>query len=89
MDNLIDWFYSQVVGFLGNFFAAMENLGVELFEMLWVQAVVQVFCQLGWALFGVSVVVCCFECGLEYSTGRGNIQQTAVNTTKAIAAVIK
>ena len=34
MDNLIDWFYSQVVGFLGNFFAAMENLGVELFEML-------------------------------------------------------
>ena len=87
MDNLIDWFYSKVVGFLGNFFAAMGNLGVELFEMLWVQAVVQFFSQLGWALFGVSVVVCCFECGLEYSTGRGNIQQTAVNILKGFMAV--
>ena len=40
MDNLIDWFYGQVVGFLGNFFAAMGNMGVELFELEWVQAVV-------------------------------------------------
>ena len=33
MDNLIDWFYSQVVGFLGNFFSVMGNMGVELFEL--------------------------------------------------------
>ena len=26
MDNLIDWFYGQVVGFLGNFFAVMGNM---------------------------------------------------------------
>ena len=25
MDNLVDWFYGQVVGFLGNFFAEMGN----------------------------------------------------------------
>ena len=46
-----------------------------------------VFSQLGWALFGVSVVVCCFEFGLEYSTGRGNIQQTALNILKGFLAV--
>ena len=33
MDNLIDWFYGQVVGFLGNFFAEMGNMGVELFGL--------------------------------------------------------
>ena len=61
MDNLIDWFYGQVVGFLGNFFAAMGNMGVELFELEWVQAVVRFFSQLGWAMYGISLVVCAFE----------------------------
>ena len=30
MDNLIEWFYGQVVGFLGNFFSVMGGMGVEL-----------------------------------------------------------
>jgi hypothetical protein len=87
MDNLIDWFYGQVVGFLGNFFAAMGNMGVELFELDWVEATVLFFSQLGWALFGVSVVVSGFEFGIEYSTGRGNLQQTALNILKGFLAV--
>jgi len=87
MDNLLDWLYSHIVGFLGNFFAEMGNMGVELFEMNWVQSVVLFFSQLGWALFGVSLVVACFECGIEYSTGRGNIQQTALNAIKGFMAV--
>ena len=87
MDNLLDWLYSQIVGFLGNFFAEMGNMGVELFEMNWVQSVVLFFSQLGRALFGVSLVVACFECGIEYSTGRGNIQQTALNAIKGFMAV--
>nr|WP_251319230.1 conjugal transfer protein TrbL family protein [Flintibacter muris] len=87
MDNLIDWFYGQVVGFLGNFFAEMGNMGVELFELDWVQAIVLFFSQLGWALFGVSLVVSGFEFGIEYSTGRGNLQQTALNAIKGFMAV--
>ena len=63
MSNLMDWFYGQLVGFLGNFFAIMGMMGAELFELTWVQSVVTLFSQLGWALFGVSVVVCCFEFG--------------------------
>lgn len=87
MDNLIDWFYGQVVGFLGNFFSAMGNMGVELFELEWVQAIVLFFSQLGWALFGVSLVVCAFEFGIEYSTGRANLQHTALNAIKGFLAV--
>lgn len=30
MDQFIDWIYGQVVGFLGDFFAQMGNMGVEL-----------------------------------------------------------
>lgn len=87
MGNLIDWFYGQVVGFLGNFFAEMGNMGVELFELEWVQAVVLFFSHLGWALYGVSLVVCAFEFGIEYSSGRGNLQHTALNAIKGFLAV--
>jgi hypothetical protein len=69
MDALLDWFYSQLVGFLGAFFAQMGNMGVELFELEWVKAVVLFFSQLGWALFGVSLVVSAYECGIEYASG--------------------
>ena len=38
-------------------FCQMGNMGAELFELEWVQAVVLFFSQLGWALYGVSLVV--------------------------------
>ena len=87
LSEILDWVYGQIIGFLGNFFEKMGNMGVELFELTWVQAVVQFFSQLGWALFGVSLVVCAFECGIEYSSGRGNIRQTALNILKGFMAV--
>ena len=87
MDDLIDWFYGQLVGFLGNFFAQMGNMGVELFDLEWVQAVILFFSKLAWALFAVSLVVRAFECGIEYATGRANLQQTALDMIKGFFAV--
>ena len=87
LDQLVYWIYGQIVGFLGNFFALMGNMGVELFELDWVNAIVLFFSRLGWALFAVSVVVCAFECGIEYSAGRGNLQQCALNVIKGFLAV--
>ena len=82
MDNLIDWFYGQIVGFLGNFFSAMGNMGVEIFELEWVQAIVLFFSQLGWALYGVSLVVCAFEFGIgdvgqQIITDLGSVESIA------------
>ena len=85
--QIVDWFYGQVVGFLGNFFAEMGNMGVELFEMSWVQSIVLFFSYLAWALYGTGLVVACFECGIEYSSGRGNIRETALNAIKGFMAV--
>ena len=87
LGQIVDWFYGQVVGFLGNFFAEMGNMGVELFEMSWVQSIVLFFSYLAWALYGTGLVVACFECGIEYSSGRGNIRETALNAIKGSMAV--
>jgi len=83
----MDWVYGQAIGFLGNFFALMGNMGVELFELEWVSAIILFFSRLAWALFTVSVVVCAFECGIEYSAGRGNLQQCGMNIIKGFLAV--
>ena len=87
LGQIVDWFYGQIVGFLGNFFSEMGGMGAELFEMSWVQSVVLFFSYLGWALFAMGLVVACFECGVEYSGGRGNVKETALNAMKGFLAV--
>jgi hypothetical protein len=87
MNQIIDWIYGQVVGFLGDFFAQMGNMGVELFEMSWVNSIVLFFCYLGWALYGTGLVVAVFETGIEYQTGRGSVKDTALNVLKGFMAV--
>ena len=87
LGQIVDWFYGQIVGFLGNFFSEMGNMGAELFAMSWVQSVVLFFSYLGWALFAIGLVVACFECGVEYSGGRGNVKETALNAIKGFLAV--
>ena len=57
LDQIIDWLYGQIVGFLGNFFAEMGSMGAELFQLSWVQTVVQFFSYLAWALYVTGMVV--------------------------------
>lgn len=87
LGQIVDWFYSQIVGSLGNFFSEMGNMGAELFTMDWVQSIVLFFSYLAWALYGTGLVVACFETGVEYSSGRGNIRETALNAIKGFMTV--
>lgn len=87
MDQILDWVYSKLVGFLADFFAQMGNMGVELFEMSWIQSIVLFFSYLAWALYGIGLVVSCFETGIEYQYGRGNIKDTGLNAIKGFMAV--
>ena len=87
LGQIMDWIYAQLVGFLGEFFAMMGNMGAELFEMSWVQAIVLFFSYLAWALYGTGLVVSAFECGIEYQSGRGSIKDTALNAIKGFMAV--
>lgn len=87
LNQIIDWIYSQIVGFLGNFFAQMGGMGAELFDLDWVKSVVLFFVYLGWALYGTGLVVSVFECAIEYQSGRGSIRDTALNAIKGFMAV--
>lgn len=87
LDSIMDWFYGQTVGFLGNFFAEMGNMGVELFQQSWVQSIVLFFSYLAWALYVTGLVVAGFECGIEYNSGRGNFKEMALNAIKGFLAV--
>ena len=87
LGQIMDWIYVQIVGFLGEFFAMMGNMGVDLFSMTWVQAIVTFFGYLAWALYGTGLIVACFECGIESQSGRGSIKDTALNAIKGFMAV--
>ena len=87
MGQVLDWIYSQLVGFLGDFFAQMGNMGAELFEMEWVQGIVLFFTYLAWALYMTGLLVAVFECAIEAQHGRGSIQDTALNAIKGFMAV--
>lgn len=87
LGEITDWIYSQIVGFLGNFFGEMGSMGAELFQMSWVQSIVLFFSYLAWALYVTGLVVSCFECWVEYSTGRGNVREVFLNGLKGFLAV--
>ena len=87
LGQIVNWFYGQVIGFLGNFFTEMNNMGADLFDMTWVQSIVLFFVYLAWALYGTGLVVSAFECGIEYQNGRGSIKDAAMNAIKGFMAV--
>lgn len=87
LGQIIDWIYGQIVGFLGDFFMQMGNMGADLFAMSWVQSIVLFFSYLAWALYVTGLVVAVFECGIEYQTGRGSVKETALNAIKGFLAV--
>ena len=57
---LVQWLYEAFYTAIGDLFADINNLGVEIFDLSWVQAVVNLFTMLGWSLFVVGVVVAVF-----------------------------
>ena len=77
LGQIIDWIYGQIVGFLGDFFMQMGNMGADLFEMTWVKSIVLFFSYLAWALYA----------GIECQSGRGSIRETALNAIKGFLAV--
>ena len=85
--QIVDWIYSQVVGFLGVFFSLMGNMGADLFEMSWVQSIILFFSYLAWALFVTGVVMAGFEYAIESQSGRGNLTGTFQNILKGLLAV--
>ena len=64
----------------------MGSMGAELFEMSWVQGIVQFFNYLAWTLYVIGLIVASFECGINYAGGKGDIRAVALNAIKGFMA---
>lgn len=87
LEQFLDWIYGQIVAFLGEFLNMLDLLGVEIFEMDWIKAILLFFTYLAWSLYSIGVVVGVFETAIEMQNGRGNIRDVALNTLKGFFAI--
>lgn len=85
-DQILDWIHAQIVSFLGEFFGMINNMGAELFDFVWVQAIVLFFQYLAWALFAVGIILAVFETAIAYQNGQGNVSGVFLNILKGFLA---
>lgn len=83
---MVLWFYESIYTAVGELFSDINNLGIEIFDLSWVQAVVKLFSMLGWTLFIVGVVVAVFEVAIECQSKPVSIQGAALNVLKGFFA---
>lgn len=84
----LKWIYSAIYTAIAKFFASIGSLGVEIFELSWVEAALKLFSLVGWALFVAGLVVAVFDLAIEYQgQGRINIRSAALNLIKGFFAV--
>lgn len=87
MGQIVDWIYSKLLEFLGEFFGMMGSMGADLFDYDFVRAIIELFRLFGWALFVSGMVVSVFEIAVEYQSGRGSIKDAGLNAMKGFMAV--
>lgn len=85
-DQIADWIHGQIVSFLGEFFGMINNMGAELFDFVWIKAIVLFFSYFAWAMFTVGFVLAVFETALAYQNGQGNIGNTFLNILRGFIA---
>ncbi len=87
MGQIVDWIYSKLLEFLGEFFGMMGSMGADLFDYDFVRAIIELFRLFGWALFVSGMVVAVFEIAVEYLSGRGSINDACLNAMIGFMAV--
>jgi len=87
LEEIMDWLYGNIVEVLSALFGYMNGMGSDVLDMPWVEGIVLFFSKLGWALYVVGLVVSVFECGLDYSQGKGSMRDSLINMLKGFMAV--
>lgn len=87
LNRIIQWLFTVIYDGIADFFTMISGLGVEIFELEWVNAMVKLFSLFGWSLFVVGLVVSAMDLAIEYQNGRASVQGTALNWIKGFMAV--
>ena len=85
-DTMLGWLYTAIYDAIAQFFTQMGNMGVEIFDLAWVEATLRLFYLFGWALFGVGMVTAIFDVAIESQTGRVSVKTAALNILKGFLA---
>lgn len=85
-DLMLRWFYTAIYSAIADFFTTMGEMGAQIFDLPWVDAVVKLFSQFGWALFAVGMIVAIFDLAIENQNGRASPKTTALNILKGFMA---
>lgn len=87
LNRIIQWLFTVIYEGIADFFTMISGLGVEIFELDWVNAMVKLFSLFGWSVFVVGLVVSAMDLAIEYQNGRASVQGTALNWIKGFMAV--
>ncbi len=83
---LVEWIYNAIYDAVADAFTGMNNMGAEIFNLGWVQAVIELFRLFGWALFAAGVAVAVFDIAIECQSQRVSVKTTALNILKGFFA---
>ena len=86
-DWFMDWIYGKVMEFVQDFFSYLSGMGVEIFSLSWIQAVIEFFRLFGWAMYVIALVVAIFDVAIAYQNGQGNMKDAGLGAIKGFMAV--
>jgi len=86
-DWFMDWIYGKVMEFVQDFFSYLSGMGVEIFDLTWIQAVIEFFRLFGWAMYVIALVVAIFDVAIAYQNGQGSMKDAALGAIKGFMAV--
>lgn len=85
-DALVQWVYNAIYDAVADLFTGMNQMGAEIFDLGWIQAMVKLFQLFGWALFAVGGVMAVFDVAIESQTGRTSVKTAAIHVLKGFFA---
>lgn len=86
-DWFLDWIYGKVMEFIQKFFSYLSGMGVEIFDLPWIQAVIEFFKLFGWSMYIIAMVVAVFDVAIAWQNGQGGIKDAVLGAMKGFFAV--
>ncbi len=84
--EFVRWIYNAIYDAMADLFSGINYMGAEIFNLGWINAVIQLFTYLGWALFVAGVAMAVFDLAIESQSGRTSVKTTALNVLKGFFA---
>ena len=87
-DWFMDWIYGKVLEFVQEFFTYISGMGAEVFDLAWIQALLEFFRLFGWAMYVIALVVAIFDVALMWQSGQGGgFKDASLGAIKGFMAV--